>query len=109
MSKGKSSGGGMMDQLRQVQKQLEQAQEELADEMVEATTGGGAVRVKMSATQRCHDVSIDPDLLEKGDAEMLEDLVLLAVNQALHESQVVAARKLGPLSSGLSPGAGSSA
>ncbi len=104
MSKGSE---GMMDQLRRVQERLEQAQEELAEEMVEASTGGGAVRVKMSGTQRCHEVKIDPELLERADAEMLQDLILLAVNQALHESQVVAARKLGPLGSALGPGPGS--
>lgn len=108
MNKSEGPGKGMMQQLQQMQQRLEKAQEELADEMVEATTGGGAVKVKMSGTQRCHGVTIDPSLLEKGDAEMLQDLILLAVNQALHESQVVAARKLGPLSSAL-PGAGSSA
>jgi DNA-binding protein YbaB len=46
-------------------------------------------------------VSIDPGLLEAGDAEMLQDLVMLAVNQAIHDSQAMAARKLGPLSEGL--------
>jgi DNA-binding YbaB/EbfC family protein len=107
MAKGRSGGAkGMMAQLQKMQQQLEQAQEELADEMVEVTTGGGAVRIKMSGTQRCHQVTIDPALLEEADAEMLQDLVLLAVNQAIHESQVVAARKLGPLSGGMGQGLG---
>lgn len=96
----------MMAQLKKMQQQLEQAQEDLADEMVEVTTGGGAVKVKMSGTQRCHEVTIDPALLEEGDAAMLQDLILLAVNQAIHESQVVAARKLGPLSGGMGQGLG---
>jgi DNA-binding YbaB/EbfC family protein len=107
MAKGRGRGPkGMMDQLQKMQQQLEQAQEALADEMVEVTTGGGAVRVKMSGTQQCHQVTIDPDLVEAGDVEMLQDLVLLAINQAIHESQVVAARKLGPLSGGLGQGLG---
>jgi DNA-binding protein YbaB len=60
----------------------------------------------MSGTQQCHQVTIDPSLVEDGDVEMLQDLVLLAINQAIHESQVVAARKLGPLSGGLGQGLG---
>lgn len=95
---------GMMDRLQQLQQQLEEAQADLAAEMVEVTAGGGAVRIKMSGTQECHQVSIDPELLEEGDAEMVQDLILLAVNQAIHESQVVAARKLGPMASMLGPG-----
>lgn len=94
---------GMRAQLERMQQQLQQAQQALAQEMVEVTTGGGAVRIKMSGTQECHQVTIDPDLLAEADAEMLEDLVLLAINQAIHESQVVAARKLGPLTA-LGPG-----
>ncbi|MFP3854166.1 MAG: YbaB/EbfC family nucleoid-associated protein [Anaerolineales bacterium] len=107
MAKGRGQGPkGMMDQLQKMQKQLEEAQEQLAEEMVEVTTGGGAVRIKMSGTQQCHQVTIDPELLAEGDAEMLQDLILLAINQAIHESQVVAARKLGPLSGGLGQGMG---
>jgi hypothetical protein len=94
----------MVKQLRQMQQQLAEARESLATEMVEVTTGGGAVRIKMSGTQECHRVVIDPKLLEQGDAAMLQDLVLLAINQAIHESQVVAARRLGPMASALGPG-----
>lgn len=96
----------MRAQLQQMEQQLQQAQQALAGEMVEVTTGGGSVRIKMSGTQECHQVTIDPELLDEADAEMLQDLLLLAINQAIHESQVVAARKLGPLTSALGPGAG---
>jgi DNA-binding YbaB/EbfC family protein len=107
MSKGRGkSPSGMMAQLQQMQQQLERAQESLADEMVEVTAGGGAIRIKMSGTQECHSVTIDPTLLEEGDLEMIQDLLMLAINQAIHESQVAAARKLGPLASGHIPGAG---
>lgn len=108
MSKGKRKSGeaGLMAQLQQMQDQLQQAQQELADETVEVTTGGGSVRIVMNGTQECHQVVIDPKLLEDGDVEMLQDLVLLAVNQAIHESQVLAARRLGPLASAFGPQAG---
>lgn len=82
-----------MDELRQ---DLERAQRELATQMVEASAGGGAVKVTVSGTQELHNVHIDPALFEAGDVEMLQDLVLLAVNQAIKDSQVMAARRLGP-------------
>lgn len=102
----KQEQGGMLSQLRQMKDRLEQAQQELASEMVEVTSGGGKVRVKMSGTQECHAVQIAPDLIESGDLGKLEQLLMLAVNQAIHESQVVAARKLGPMAGGLPFGRG---
>ncbi len=96
---------GMMAQLQKMQEELARAQEELAEEMVEVTAGGGAVRVVMSGTQQCRQVEISPELLQAGDHEMVQDLVQLAVNQAIHESQVLAARRLGPLSN-MASGAG---
>jgi DNA-binding YbaB/EbfC family protein len=104
MGKGILPGGlnkGMIEQLQQMQADLVRAQEELKVETVEASAGGGAVRVVMTGTQVCQSITIDPGLLEDGDHEMLQDLIMLAVNQAIHDSQALAARKLGPLSQGL--------
>lgn len=106
MSKGRGSGSDMMGQLKKMQKQLEQAQVELEDQMVEVTSGGGSVKIVMSGTQQCHQVVIEPSVFEGGDVELLQDMILLAVNQAIHESQVMAARKLGPLAGALGPGMG---
>jgi DNA-binding YbaB/EbfC family protein len=103
MSKGKRPRGSaqdMMAHMQRLQEELSRAQAELAEETVEATAGGGAVRVVMSGTQECKAVFIEPDLLQDGDKEMLQDLILLAVNQALHDSQALAARRLGPLTGG---------
>lgn len=105
MSKGSGMGAGWMAQIQQLQQQLEKTKEELAQETVEAGAGGGAVKVVMSGTQECQSIEIAPHLLEEGDIEMLQDLVMLAVNQAIHDSQVLAARRLGPLAGGL-PGMG---
>lgn len=100
--KGKSAiGKNIMAQVQELQEKLVQAQEDLANLTVEVTTGGGAVRLVMSGTQECKDVAIDPKLLEAGDVEMLEDVILLAINQAVHESQALAAKQLGPLAGGL--------
>lgn len=102
-----NASGGMMSQMRRVQEALVKAQAELAEKTVEASAGGGAVRVVMTGTQECRQVQIAPQLLADGEAEMLQDLIVLAVNQAIHESQALAARMLGPLTGGLGlPGAG---
>jgi hypothetical protein len=105
-NKGSSMGGGqsqsgMMQQLQRVQKQMEEAQVKLADEIVTATAGGGAIKVTMTGDQKCREVIIDPELLKDADAEMLQDLVLSVVNMALDQSRELANQRLGPLSSGL--------
>jgi hypothetical protein len=92
---------GMMAQLQRMQQQLAEAQEALADETVTASAGGGAIKVTMTGDQKCREVVIDPALLEDADAEMLQDLVLSAVNLALDQSRELAAERLGPLAGGL--------
>jgi DNA-binding YbaB/EbfC family protein len=94
----------MMAQLQKMQQELAKAQSDLAEQTIEASAGGGAVKVVMSGTQECRSVTIAPSLLESGDASMLQDLVLLAVNQAIQDSQLLAARRLGPLTGGMAPG-----
>lgn len=102
-----SSTKGMMAQIQKLQDELERAQTELADEVIVASAGGGAVKVTMSGTQECRAVEISASLMEEGDTEMLQDLVMLAVNQAIQDSQVMAARHLGPLAGGMGlPGIG---
>ena len=106
MGKGKGRpafGKNIMAQVQELQEKLVQAQEGLADQTVEVTTGGGAVRLVMSGTQECKEVTIEPSLLEAGDVEMMQDLILLAINQAIQESQALAAKQLGPLAGGLGP------
>ena len=94
-------GGGMMAQLQKMQQQLADAQEKLAEETVTATVGGGAIKVVMTGDQKCREVVIDPELLKDADPEMLQDLVLSAVNMALDQSRELAAQRLGPLAGGL--------
>ena len=93
--------GGMMAQLQRIQQQLADAQAALAEETVTATAGGGAIKVTMTGDQKCREVIIDPDLIKDADAEMLQDLVLSAVNLALDQSRELAAQRLGPLAGGL--------
>lgn len=92
---------GMMKQLQQLQEQLLAAQEQLAEETVTATAGGGAVKITLTGDQRCTAVEIDPALLEDADIEMLQDLILAALNKALEDSRNLAQERLGPLTGGL--------
>jgi len=106
MAKGFNKGpqmgsGGMMAQLQKMQQQLAEAQTKLAEETVTSTVGGGALKVTMTGDQKCKSVEINPDLLKDADAEMLQDLVLSAVNMALDQSRALAEQRLGPLAGGL--------
>ena len=91
----------MMAQIQKLQEDLQQAQTELAEEVITASAGGGAVQVTMTGTQECRGVEIASNLVQDGDLEMIQDLVMLAVNQAIQDSQVLAARRLGPLTGGM--------
>lgn len=94
-------GGGMMGQLQKLQEQLQMAQDQLAEELITFTAGGGAVKVVMTGDQRCKSLEIDPELLKEGDVEMLQDLLITAINGALEASRNLAAERLGPLAGGL--------
>ena len=91
-----------MNQIRRLQEQMEAAQAQLAEETVTATVGGGAIKLTMTGDQKCKSVEIDPDLLKDADAEMLQDMLLSAVNMALEQSRQLQAERMGPLAGGLS-------
>lgn len=94
-------GGGMMGQLKKMQEQLAAIQAQLAEETVTASVGGGAVKVTMSGDQKCKGVSIDPEFLKDADADMLQDMLLSAVNMALDQSRDLQSERMGPLAGGL--------
>lgn len=98
---GMGGGNPMMAQIQKLQRQMEEAQEKLAVETVTATAGGGAIKVSMTGDQKCTGVEIDPDFLKDADAEMLNDLVLTAVNLALDKSRERQQEMMGPLAGGL--------
>ncbi len=98
---GMGGQSGMLQQLQRLQQQMAEAQERLAQETVSATAGGGAVKIVMTGDQRCQSVEIDPELLKDADAEMLQDLVLTAVNLALERSRELQQQVMGPLAGGL--------
>jgi hypothetical protein len=92
---------GMMNQLQKLQEQIEEAQAQLAKETVSATAGGGVVKVTVTGDQRCTAIELDPEMLKDIDAEMLQDLLLSAVNSALDKSRELASKAMGPLAGGL--------
>jgi len=95
----------MMAQVQKMQRDMELAQEELRQEVVEATAGGGAVLVKLSGDLEVREVRIDPAALDPEDAEILGEMVLAAMNDALRKAQELAERKMGGATAGLDLGA----
>jgi DNA-binding YbaB/EbfC family protein len=91
----------MMQQAQKLQARLAKAQEELGNMTVEASSGGGAVKVVMNGQQKILSVKIAPEVVNPEDVEMLEDMVLTAVSEALAKSQETAAKHLGGLTGGL--------
>jgi DNA-binding YbaB/EbfC family protein len=89
----------MLKQVQQMQDRMAKVQAELENETVEASAGGGAVRVVASGTQKVISVVIDP--AAAGDTEMLQDLVVVAVNEAMELSKQLAATKMQAVASGL--------
>ena len=89
---------------KQLMKQLQQAQERIQKEIqaleIEATSGGGMVKVKMSGDLRLLEVVIDPQAIDPEDAELLQDMVLAAVNEAIRSAQELATSKLGGIAGG---------
>jgi DNA-binding YbaB/EbfC family protein len=86
-----------------MQAEMMKAQEQLKDEVVEASAGGGMVTVKITGDLVLKEIKIDPDAVGEGadDVEMLQDMVLAAVNEAIRSAQELANRKLGALAGGL--------
>ena len=91
----------MIKQAQQLQARLMKAQEDLESETVEASTGGGAVKVVATGKQTVQSITIDPAAVDPDDVELLQDMVLAAVNEALAKSQALAAERLGALTGGL--------
>ena len=87
----------MMKQAQQMQERL---QKELAQMQVEATAGGGMVTVVMSGTKQIRQLTIDPEVVSKDDIEMLQDLIMAAVNDAQRKADEVVAKQMGGLMSG---------
>ena len=95
----------LMKQAQQMQAEMADAQEKLKDEVVDASAGGGMVKVKVSGDIRLLEIVIDPQAIDPEDAELLQDMVLAAVNEAIRSAQELASSKMGGVA-GLGGGGG---
>lgn len=99
--------GNLAKQIQKMQEDMVKAQEELADETLEVTAGGGMVTVVITGHQRIQSISVKPEVVDPEDVEMLQDLLVAAVNQAIEQSQAMAAERLEGLTGGMNlPGMG---
>jgi nucleoid-associated protein EbfC len=98
---GKMNMGDMMKQAKKMMAGVQKAQEELADMRIEAASGGGMVKAVVSGTGDLLEIKIDPQVVDPDDVEMLQDLVVTAVHEALADAKEAAERLMGPLTGGM--------
>lgn len=98
---GGGGGGNMMAQLQKLQDEMAKTQEKLGDETVEVTVGGGMIKAVMTGHQKLVSITIAPEAVDPEDVEMLQDMIVAAINEAVERSQGLAADKMGVLTGGL--------
>ena len=94
----------LMKQAQRMQRQMEEAQKELEEKEVEAAAGGGAVKVKVSGKKEIVAVTIDPEVVDPEDVEMLEDLIVAALNEALEKVDAESSSAMSKLTGGMGGG-----
>ena len=92
---------GMMKQAQKMQKKMLKMQEELAEKTVESSAGGGMVKVVANGSQKIESIFLEKEIVEPEDIEMLQDLVLAAVNDALNKSQEMVSGEMNKITGGL--------
>jgi DNA-binding YbaB/EbfC family protein len=93
--------GNLMKEAQRLQQQMQELQEQVAQKKVQATAGGGMVTVEVNGRQEVLAIKIDPEVINRDDPQMLEDLVLAACNEALRKSRELVQQELGKLTGGL--------
>ena len=109
MAQGGFPGGGfggmnmnnLMKQAQKMQKQMAEKQEELAERTLEMTSGGGAVKVTINGKREIQELKINPDVVDPDDVEMLEDLIISAMNEALRQVEEMYNNEMGRLTGGM--------
>ncbi|MFV0518971.1 MAG: YbaB/EbfC family nucleoid-associated protein [Lachnospirales bacterium] len=96
----------LMKQAQKMQQQMEEAQASLAERELEVTSGGGAVKVKINGKKEVLEINISPDVVDPDDIEMLQDLVLTAVNEAIRQIEELANNEMGRITGGAGAGLG---
>lgn len=111
MAKGFGGMGGMnmnnlMKQAQKMQKQMAETQESLGDKTLEMTSGGGAVKIVISGKKEIQEIKINPEVVDADDVEMLEDLILSAVNEAIRQADEMYNNEMGKITGGMGGGGG---
>ena len=108
MAKGnKFTGGGnhkmntAMRQVQMMQEEMERVQKEIEEKVIETSAGGGKVKVEMKGTKEITKITIDPEIVDPDDTEMLEDLITVAVNDAIRQIETAAEEGMGAITGGL--------
>ena len=91
----------LMKQAQKMQKQMAEKQEELAERTLEMTSGGGAVKVTINGKREIQELKINPDVVDPDDVEMLEDLIISAMNEALRQVEEMYNNEMGRLTGGM--------
>lgn len=99
---GMGNMGGMMKQVQKAQKQMEELQAQLEEKEVEASVGGGAVVAVANGKKQIVSITIDKDVVDPDDVEMLQDLILAAVNEALRIAEEYVSKEMGKITGGMS-------
>lgn len=94
----------LMKQAQKMQKQMEEAQVSLAEKTLETTSGGGAVKIVITGKKEIQSIKINPEVVDSDDVEMLEDLILSAVNEAIRQAEEMANSTLGKITGGMGNG-----
>lgn len=107
MAKGRFPGMGgnmanLMKQAQRMQKEMEKLQEELKDKEVEASAGGGAVTVVATGRKEIKNITIKPEVVDPDDVEMLQDLILVAANEALRKADEMVSGEMSKITGGMS-------
>ena len=98
---GMGNMNNMMKQVQKMQADMEKMQGELEEKKVEATSGGGAVKVIANGKKNIMSIKINPEVVDEDDVEMLEDLVLAAVNEALRSAEAMVSNEMGKITGGM--------
>lgn len=106
MAKGRRMGipgnmNNMLKQVQKMQKQMEKIQAEIEEKELEVTAGGGAITVKVNGKKELLDIKIEPDVVDPDDVEMLQDLIVAAVNEALRKAEEMAAKEMSKVTGGM--------
>ena len=94
----------LLKQAQQMQAEMAKAQDELKNETVEASAGGGMVKVTMTGDMQLREIKISPEAIDPEDPDLLQDMVTAAVNEALRSAQELAANRMGGITGGLGGG-----